>query len=187
MALLGPLKHLRAEIGKDGARGVIDALPPQLRVAFATRIRKAAWYPYEPFVALLRGIDARLGTGDLTYCEQIGRAAANADLSTVFKVFVRMASPSWLIRACPRVWSRYYEAGSMRATAWEPEETVVVIEDFPGIDPAHCWLMRGWMIGALEVVGGQVLPGAAHSQCAAQGDPRCEFTCRWRTVGRRAN
>jgi predicted hydrocarbon binding protein len=182
MGLLGPLKHLRDQVGREEMAKVLAGLPPDARAVFDTRIRKAAWYPYPAFVALLRAIDARCGSGDLTYCEQIGKAAADADLSTVFKVFVRMASPSWLIRACPRVWGRYYEVGSMRATAWEPERTQVVIEGFPGIDPAHCWLMRGWMIGALKVIGIEVLPGADETRCAAKGDPCCEFTCRWRQV-----
>jgi hypothetical protein len=48
------------------------------------------------------------------------------------------------------------------------------------IDPAHCWLMRGWMIGAMNAVDVEVLPGSDETLCAAKGDPWCEFSCRWR-------
>jgi hypothetical protein len=47
------------------------------------------------------------------------------------------------------------------------------------MDPAHCRLMEGWMIAAMDVIGAKVLPGARETACMAGGGPYHEFSCQW--------
>lgn len=182
VALKGPLKHYRELEGRDGRAALIRSLPAEIRAVFESRIDDRALYPYAAFTTLLREIDQRCGDGDLRYCEVLGRDAAMAEMGAVFRAFVAIGSPEQLIRGCREVWESYYSVGSMRATAWRPNATRVRIEGFPEIDPAHCWMMRGWMNGALAAVGVHVHAGGEETHCAARGDEYCEFACSWNEV-----
>ena len=74
----------------------------------------------------------------------------------------------------------------MTATSWSPERTVLRIDGFPGMHPAHCRLMEGWMIAAMRIIGAIVGPGAAETSCCSRGDEAHEFSCSWRReAGRR--
>jgi hypothetical protein len=67
----------------------------------------------------------------------------------------------------------------MRAIAWQPNETVLRIEGFPGMHKGHCRLMEGWMIQTMATIGCQVLPGAKETTCESRGGAYHEFACRW--------
>ena len=183
MALLGPLKQLRAQFGAEAVAAALPGWGPELAAACASRVNKTDWYPYVAFVQLLEGAEREFGTGDLSLVSTLGEAAARTDLSGgAFSILRVLASPRHLISSCERVWPRYYDrAGRMIAIAREPEETVLRILDFPSMARAHCRMMEGWMISAMAQLGAKVLPGGRETQCVRDGGPYHEFRCQWTT------
>lgn len=150
------------------------------RAALGQPIRKLAWYPYRAYVDFLEAIDRRLGHGDTAYGRELGMMAGERDLGTIFRIYVALASPERLIRSCTRVWEGYYRnAGRMEAVAWEPQETLLRIYDFPAMAPIHCRLMEGWMLKTMATIGCKVLPGAKETACCSAGDEHHEFLARW--------
>jgi hypothetical protein len=71
------------------------------------------------------------------------------------------------------------EAGIMEAVDVRPDSTLLRISDFPDMHPAHCRMMEGWMIAAMDVVGARVLPGACERECTSRGGSCHEFWCQW--------
>ena len=67
--------------------------------------------------------------------------------------------------------------GYMEAVDVRQERTVLRITGFPEMDPAHCRMMEGWMIAAMDVIGARVLPGAKETACMTEGAPYHEFSC----------
>lgn len=180
MAFLGLIRAVKHAQGADGISAILDRAPTATQLACSERIRRTGWYPYEGFTGFLEATDASLGTGDLMYCRELGRAAAQMDLKTTFGEFLAKASTENLIRGCTMVWSTYYRgAGNMTAIAWQPERTVLRIHDFPDMHPGHCRLMEGWMVEAMELVGTSVHPGDWEPKCMSRGDPFHEFACTW--------
>lgn len=179
-AFLGLIHHLKETKGPGALPGALPQMPPSTREAFATRILHGSWYPYQAYVGLLTGLDARFGTGDGTYCRELGHSSGSRDLSTVFKVFRVLASTERLIRGCSKVWSGYYrDAGAMEAVRWDPQDTMLRISGFPEMAPVHCRLMEGWMTAAMNALGVEVLDGR-ETACSSRGAPHHEFACRWR-------
>jgi hypothetical protein len=180
MAFLGTARHVKQRHGLEMLAKVTRDAGPEAQQTFATRIDGLALHPYEAFVGLLRSVDRNLGSGDLSYCRVLGEMAARADLETIFKVYALRPSPENMIRACTPIWGMYAEnAGFMEALEVSPENTVLRISDFPEMDPAHCRMMEGWMIAAMDVVGVRVLPGSCERECTSTGGRFHEFWCQW--------
>jgi hypothetical protein len=179
MAFLGTARFIKREYGEEVLARIVEDAGVATQLTFTKRINGLALYPYEALVGLLHAVDRELGTGDLTMCRTVGDVAARQDLETIFKAYV-VRDPEDMIRACAPIWGMYCEdAGRMEAVEAKPESTVLRIYDFPKMDPAHCRLMEGWMIAAMEVVGVQILPGARETECMSSGGRYHEFSCRW--------
>ena len=181
MAFLGVLKELRARVDADRVTASLKTWGRELAVVTAERVSRTEWYPYAAFAQLLTGAERELGDGTGTLSRELGAAAAKSDLRGAFAVLKLLASPRHLIGSCERVWPRYYRnAGRMEAVSTRPENTMLRIHDFPAMVPAHCRMMEGWMISAMEVLGATVLPGGKETLCMANEGPYHEFACTWR-------
>ncbi len=180
MAFLGVARFIKQTFGEAMLAKVVESAPPATRHTFAKRINGLSLQPYESFVGLLRSAEQHLGTGDLQLCKRLGDTAARYDLHTIFQGYAVRPSPEEIIRACTPIWGMYTDgAGTMEAVDTSPTHTVLCIRDFPEMDPAHCRLMEGWMIAAMDVVGAQVLPGARETECMSEGGRFHEFSCQW--------
>lgn len=179
MAFLGTARFLKRTYGEAVLQAIVEDAGVATQLTFTNRINGLALYSYDAFVGLLHAVDRRLGTGDLSMCRTVGDMAARHDLETLFKAYV-VRDPQEMIRACAPIWGMYNEdAGQMEAIEASPERTVLRIHDFPQMDPAHCRLMEGWMIAAMDIVGVQILPGAGETECMSDGGRYHEFSCRW--------
>jgi len=180
MAFLGAARYVKHTYGEAMLQRIVDAAPQATRTTFAKRINGLGLQPYESFIGLLRSVDFHLGTGDLQYCRTLGDLAARHDLHTIFQGYAIRPSPEDMIRACTPIWGMYTDnAGAMEAVDTRPERTILRISGFPDMDPAHCRLMEGWMIAAMDVVGARILPGACETECQSEGGRYHEFSCRW--------
>lgn len=179
-AYLGPLRHLRERYGDAAVARVREEAGPALSAVLEQRIRQASWYPYAPYVELIRIIDRVHGDGDLAYCRELGDWAGQLDLGSMFRIYATLADPERLISASRLVWPQYYKnAGKMRAVSTHPSDTRLRISEFPEMDPAHCKLMEGWMIATMAQIGCRVNPGAKETACTSRGDAHHEFWCTW--------
>jgi hypothetical protein len=180
MAFLGASHYIRHNFGEEMLARIVEEAGPATQQTFSKKIDGLGLQPYESFIGMLRSVDRRLGTGDLSYCRTLGDLAARQDLQTIFKGYAIRPAPQDMIRACTPIWGMYTDgAGHMLAVHTRPDNTVLRIHDFPDMDPAHCLLMEGWMIAAMDFIGARVLPGACERQCMSRGDSFHEFWCRW--------
>lgn len=182
-AFLGVLKQIKAAHGPDIANKVLQRAEKAGagHDVFAERITVLGWFEYEAFVALLRAADEVAAQGDLSYCRELGIGAARLDLKSLFSFIARMYGPEKLIHSCSRVWPRYYaNAGRMEAESAAPNDTRLRIYEFGTMDLAHCRLMEGWMIGAMDHLGATVNDDGRQTAFMGDGDPYHEFACTWR-------
>lgn len=181
MAFLGTARFLRRNHGEEMLTRVVKGAGDAARATFETRIDGLGLYPYEAFVGVLRSADRQLGAGDLAYASKLGEVAARSDLETIFHVYKVRPDPEMMIRGCTPIWGMYYDdAGYMEAVDTSPDRTILRVNEFPEMDPAHCRLMEGWMIAAMDAIGVRVLPGGHETECMSTGGRYHEFSCRWR-------
>src|SRR5690606_30044994 len=158
MAFLGTAHYIKHNFGEDMLKRIVDDAGEATQRTFAKKIDGLGLHPYESFVGLMRSVDRHIGSGDLAYCKTLGELAARQDLQSIFKGYAVRPSAEDMIRACTPIWGMYTEgAGYMVAVSTSPENTLLRIHDFPEMDPAHCRLMEGWMIAAMDFIGAEVL------------------------------
>jgi len=179
-ALLGLVKFIKEQGGTAVLRDILNEAAPEARKVFDKSILVLSWYPYSVYVYLLRAIDRRMGSGDLSWCWKLGENAASLDIRSFLRTYDQKGGQKDLIQSCTMVWSSYYKnAGRMEATSAEPENTVLRITDFPEMDPAHCRLMEGWMNEVIKLIGTKVINKVTEVNCMSQGGPYHEFKCSW--------
>ena len=179
-AFLGLINQLRELGGKNAIDEMLRKAPVETRRLFEERLRQSAWYPYAAYVGMLRTSDQVFGKGNLELCRSMGAHAANIDMGTMFQIYAKIASPERMLNACRIVWPQYYrDAGTMRASHTSSTDSRICIDDFPEMDPAHCRLMEGWMVSAIEKLGVKIRPGATETRCPSRGDAFHEFSGKW--------
>lgn len=178
-AFLGLIRYIKQKAGQEYLDQILSAAEPATRQVFSKKIMVSDWYPYSTFVSFLATMQSRISNGDPNFFRVVGSIGGRSDMGAIFAIYKRLASFEKLIRSCPSVWSNYYRnAGSMIATEWKPERTVLQICNFPQMSPLHCRLMEGWMVATMEEIGARVLK-YEESKCMSKGGPCHEFICSW--------
>ncbi len=178
-AFLGMITYIKGKGGASLLDQIIGATDPATRQVFAQKIMVSDWHPYPTFISLLTAMHAKLGPSDPNFYRTVGMSSGRTDLGAIFAIYKRLASFEKLIRSCTSVWASYYKnAGSMVATEWKPERTVVQIVNFPQMARLHCQLMEGWMVATMEEIGARIIKWD-EVKCMSRGDACHEFVCSW--------
>lgn len=178
-AFLGLIRHAKQTWGAPAFQSAVAQMPPPTRTVLAARVLHAKWYPYEAYQGFLEGLERSFAGSHAGFMRELGMASGKRDISTVFRIYLAIASTERLIRGCSKVWASYYlDAGEMTATSCAPDDTCLRITGFPEMAPQHCRLMEGWMIATMDALGVVVNDGR-ETACTSQGDTVHEFRCTW--------
>lgn len=110
---------------------------------------------------------------------QLGRFSADFALRGIFRIFVRLGSPGFIVKRASHVFNTYYTNAVLRVHASGPRHVTVYLLEFP--EPNHLVERRigGYMERAVEISGGRDVRSTVVSSLAA-GDERGEFHFTWR-------
>ncbi len=169
VAILGLIKFIKKDM-KDVLPKVISSLPPETRKYMDEHILLTAWYPYKLYIDLLKTLDKIAGNGDLSFCLEQGRLAAEHDLSTIYKTFLSFVEPKLLVTRAMSVWSSYFDSGKAEVNIISNAEAVVTIKDFPDIDLSHIKNIQGWLEQFMSMCNFKNVRSEI-TKCQCYGDP----------------
>jgi hypothetical protein len=178
IAVASCLRFVRDRYGEEGLQRLKAALRPEHRAMVDGHVLPHAWAPFELILDLNVEADRLFGAGDLQLCLELGRAAANASLPTIFKLFYRLGSPSLLLDKAPKLWSAHYDSGRLVIVANAERNARLRIEEFDTPHRAQCLAVMGWALEAIEMSGARVRE-AEETLCRTRGDPCCEYAASW--------
>jgi hypothetical protein len=163
--------------GEEAVQRCLYALPPRDR-ELLTGASAVGWYPVAAVFRFLRAVDSNCGSGDLKLCHDVGRFAADWQLNSFHKIFLRFKSPAWLFDKGTRLFNQYYDGGRFEIAAPQPGRISGRLHDFIA-DEAFCARERGWIERAIELTGGR---GASVTEprCRNKGDSFCEYVATFR-------
>ena len=138
-----------------------------------------SWYPLrlamvEPTEKLCKLVGA---SGDAVAWD-LGRFSADFALRGVFRFFVRLGSPAFIIKRASRVFTTYYTNAVLRVPESGPSHAVVHILEFPEPHRLVDRRMGGFMERAVEISGAKNVKGTLVSSLA-DGDERTELRYTW--------
>jgi hypothetical protein len=138
----------------------------------------ARWYPFELFVELNLAIDKIFGAGDQALIPMLGRYSADANLTTIYRLFYKVGTVRWILARGPRLWGVHYDAGSLAIRYLGAYEVELEIVDFPTPHRVHCLAVMGWAERSIELSGG-IKVKTQEIACRASDGTRCRFRLRW--------
>ncbi|MBZ5588019.1 MAG: DUF2378 family protein [Acidobacteriia bacterium] len=137
-----------------------------------------AWYPFDLGRHLDDAIVAVLGGGKTTVFEEMGRASARENLTTVHRNFLDAGDPQAFMQKAPMIYRFYYDTGRRTWEATGPTSGVITTHDADTYSAADCATVVGWYKEALAMVGAKN-PVIVEEACRARGDECCRYRVSW--------
>lgn len=157
---------------------LIASLPPADRDEIAS-IVTVGWYRLPLYARIITEIDHKHGRGDLSLVEQIGMFEAEHDLTTIHRMFLRMANPAFIIEQVGKYWARFNDTGHWKVDRPTAHSAIATLRDWGIVNPALCRENVGYIRRALELVGAREVV-VDHKRCRCSNAPDCVFEGHWR-------
>jgi hypothetical protein len=164
--------------GAAGLAKVRAEASPALAATLDAGVEKARWYPLPQFYELNVLIDRLFGAGDLALVRALGRHGADANLTTIYRLFYKVGTTHWILGRAVRLWSAHYDTGYLEVLARGARAATLRIHNFALPDRAHCLSVLGWTERSIELSGGQRVL-AAETLCRTRGDDMCQLETAW--------
>ena len=177
-ALASRLQWVRLNHGEAGVNRLAAAVSPDLRARVEQGVVMARWYPFDHFVELNLAIDRVYGHGDQTLVRLLGRHGADANLTTIYRLFFKVGTVKWVLGRASRLWNLHYDSGHMVVRSLGPRQVEFEVVDFATPHRAHCLSVMGWAERSVELSGGRDVTTTEVS-CRALGAERCVFRLAW--------
>jgi len=177
-AFASRLLWVRLNHGEGGVERLAKGVTDDLAVLARDGAAMARWYPFELFVELNIAIDKMFGKGDLALVRELGRYGADANLTTIYRLFYKVGTTKWILERASRLWGMHYDSGRLIVRRFPGKEVEMEIKDFATPHRVHCDSVHGWAERSLELSGASSIAVDAIS-CRAFGDDRCRFRACW--------
>ncbi len=168
--------------GADGWNGVLEKLTPADRDELQGMV-PIGWYSLALYARVIRALDEVHGYGDLALVVQLGRFEVERDLTTIHRVFLRLANPAYTIEKFGEYWRRFHDSGRWELTRESDSHITGFLDEWGYVDHALCRELVGYMGRCLELVGAKNVI-MEHPACRGRGEPRCFFRARWGSSSR---
>ena len=114
------------------------------------------WYPVEPLIKVLAWASPKVGRPVQEVAAEIAMGNARKDLTTIYRAFMRLASPVRLLRMTPMLWRNYVKFAEATVVQNDPGYYIGACTELPerfGDWAVGCWL--GFLPVAIEMAGGK--------------------------------
>jgi hypothetical protein len=165
--------------GAAGEAALRDAVSPELREALDRGFAKATWYPFDQFIELNVAIDRLFGRGDLSLVKMLGRYSADANLTTIYRLFFKLGNPSWILSRALRLYSAHYDTGWAEVSTRGGTSAILRVRGVERPHRAHCLSLAGWAERSIELSGGKDTR-CIEAKCRTNGDDYCQLDITWR-------
>ena len=164
--------------GEAGMQRLVAQCTPALRQTIETGVHKARWYPFAEFVELNTVIDRLFGNGDYGLIRELGRFGADANLTTIYRLFYKVGTVHWILGRAVRLWSAHYDSGYLEVMTRGPKTTVLRIRGFDTPHETHCLSVMGWCERSIELSGGKDVT-VGEPLCRTKGHELCQMEATW--------
>ena len=175
--ILGRLGYIQSNF-RDRYAEYLAASQPDTRQAIEAAILPSSWYPFAIFLDVSGTAERLFGTGDYSVVRRMAAHSARVNMPTVYKIFLRLGSPEFLLKRTAQIWQVQYDSGVATSIATAGGGSVEV-RDFGQPDPLHCQGITGFMEQCLRLTRARAV-SVAHVKCRCQGGDVCRWDATWR-------
>jgi hypothetical protein len=170
-------RYVREKWGEDGIREVLGRLEGEPKRVFESEILPFAWFSFDVLAAIDSAIVSGPMKGDVTLMKAFGQEVARYDLSTLYKVLLKLGTPSFIAKRVGVIYNTYVRGGGLTAPEVESTRARIVLSGaLPMYFCSHG--VPGWFTCALELSGGKRV-AVQQSECVHRGAEHCAWTANW--------
>ncbi|NLY95566.1 MAG: hypothetical protein GXY23_16270 [Myxococcales bacterium] len=120
-------------LGGETVERVYATLPEDARETLRYKVLHTGWYPIELYRALWAALLEVTGRGD-DLVKEIGAASVRRDMTGVYRMVFRVFSPETMFSITARLYSQYYDTGTVEVLRAEHVKARVVYTGCEGFD-----------------------------------------------------
>ena len=157
----------------------INSLPEGSFSILTSNISNTKWYSFK--YAQLIPTDSIIDnfySNKISGAKEIGRYSAEKGLQGIFKYFVKLGSPNFIINKAAKVFQTYYKDSQIEVVSSTKKSVILKITEFNELDKFTEARISGWMEKALEVSGCKDVK-ANIVNSIADGDDYSEIFITW--------
>jgi hypothetical protein len=176
-ALLDTLAAIKARAGEAEVAKIISHLSPSSQTVFESTIYLSNWYPLDAFVEFLEVDIRETAGGDREVLATRSEKVIEAQLRGVYKIFVKLGSPGFVITRISAVHATYFRGVQIIPEIEKHSATIKYL----GFQKHHGimeYAILGFFRKALEISGAKQA-ALKFTVPIAEGGPFCELTVTW--------
>lgn len=158
-------KKVLARLAPDDTQTMAEVIP-------------VGWYEMGLYDRVNRALAETLGGSPEDVMEACGHFAAERDLRTIHRLFLRLANPAYVIERAAAYWGRFQDSGTWSVVRDSPNRVRATLHEWGSTDELTCIRLAGYMFRLFQLVGAK--NGAIRRvACRARGDAACVFDAHW--------
>ena len=137
----------------------IEQLPARSRDMFSNVILATHWYPMEEGLIIPTKIISKLfySGNDKKASYEIGRYSAEEGLKGIYKIFIKIASPKYVLKRSTVIFKTYYQDIDAQIIENMDNEVVFYIKGFKQSEQLIFDRISGWIFEILKIIKSQPL------------------------------
>lgn len=150
-------KYIENKYGAEIWGRIMQSLSNEARSVWGGVILASMEYPFAAFKEMMSSLTLELKMAKDQELAGIYEYIADQSLNAMYKIFFRLANPSYVIQNYPKLWSKFFNAGTVEVTVSEKGHAVLKFllpEIFNDWLPPAC---LGYSKKAVEMAGGRNL------------------------------
>jgi hypothetical protein len=168
------LKHR----GENAWQEILRGMPQEHRETIASGVT-IGWYDCFTYDLLNERVAQVLGAGRPDEVLQaLGRFTAEQDFAGVYRLFLRLATPTTVFEQLPRIWPRYQQGGEWVVERLGEAEWLGTQKNCDVSSEATCIRVQGFVQRVGEMTSQRGLR-VERPMCRLRGDPHCQLLARW--------
>lgn len=178
-AALALMAFVKSKFGEQRFNEWLAALSPQAKAVYSAPVLSSSWFPIKEILSEPTKVicDMFYG-GQVTGAFECGKFSADHALKGIYRMFVQLGSPQFIIDRATVVLPTYYRPSKLEITGKSKNGVVLRITEFPESDKYIENRIAGWVEGALVICGCKNLQVKITASKAA-GQPYTEISSSW--------
>lgn len=176
--VLDTLKAIEARAGKAELEKITSHLDPETQKIFQGAISPSSWYSCDAFARFLEADIRETAGGNEQELVKRAEAVIEKQLSGIYKMFVRLGSPEFVIRRIAAVHSTYFDGVQIIPEMRGPNASTIQYVGFSRNHRIMGFVILGFFRKALEISGAKNID-VRFSVPIEAGEKFCELALRW--------
>ncbi len=130
-----------------------DQLPEGTKRFYSGHINVSNWYPFKEAYLIPMEYISKIfyNENEKTAGHELGEYSADIALKGVYKVFLFITSPNYLMTRASKIITTYYNPSEVKIADSNPKSVTLHILKFPEISQVMEYRLAGWCKRALEL------------------------------------